>query len=100
MNMEKAPWLNPVVCPLQRCVPRGGLWASFFDWLLGSGVEHLLVFDTLGAGGGGHLWLSPERAAPWEVDHWQHEVVLTHPSWTVRAVNSGLGLWGTGQGIG
>lgn len=22
----------------------GGLWASFFDWLLGSGVEHLLAF--------------------------------------------------------
>lgn len=40
---------------------------------------------------------APEQAAPWEVDYWQHEVVLMHPSWLVRAMNSGLGLWETGQ---
>lgn len=58
----------------------GRLWASFFDWLLGSGVEHLLAFCILGAGRGGHLWLWLEWPAPrmWEVDYWQHEVVFTH----------------------
>lgn len=37
-----------------------------------------------------------------KVDYWQHEVVLTHTSWPVRAGNKGLGIqvwgcWGTGR---
>lgn len=36
----------------------GGLWASFFDWLLGSGWSISWFFCTLGAGGGVHLWFS------------------------------------------
>lgn len=91
--MEQAPWWNTVLWPLQQCVPRGGLRASFFDWLLGSGVEHLLVCCTLGAGGGGHQ--SRLLRGKWTIGSTRW-FSCTLP-WLVRAMNSGLGLWETGQ---
>lgn len=89
MNMEQAQRLNTVA----MCPKKGGLWASFFDWLLGSGVEHLLAICTLGTGGGGHLWFS----LVWEADYWQHEVILIYTSCPVRVGDTGLGLLGTRQ---